>query len=750
VGSTVALGTSIYDTAAVGPVVAGIAITGTVTYRFFANGDCSSAPLASQTLPLGTQSATQGPLHAGSYAFDAVYSGNANYGPSPVSACEHLTVERATPAVTTTLHDAADNAVIAVGSTVALGTSIYDTAAVGPVVAGIPITGSVTYRFFTNAACTGAPLASQTVPVGTQSASQGPLHAGSYAFDAVYNGNANYGPSPVSACEDLTVSQAAATASTTLHNAAGAVIIIPVGSAVPLGTQVFDRATVGPEVDSIPITGDVTFRFFHNDACSGTPAVSENKTVGSPSSIQGPLAAGVYSFDATYLGDHNYAASPVSACEPFSVTTATPTAATQVIDDATGHPADGTESTGASFHDTATLKGVTTPGFPPSGTTTYSFYPVGDCTGTPTTTQTVTVIVSATGAASVPPSSSTGALGAGDYSYHAVYNGNTNYEPVTSACEPFRVARFAATTATVVFDPAADAPWTKTETTGTSAFDTATVTAVPGFTPAGTVTYSLFSSDTCASTDAIKSLNGHTWPQEVTLTATGTVPNSMSTGPLAAGSYSFRAVYSGDANHARADSECEPFAVNQGASSTGTTVFDASTNRAVVGTEKAGTSAYDTSTVTVDPGMTPGGTVTYLFFTNGTCTGTGAAAGTVQLTSAGKVPNSNTQGPLAAGTFSFQTHYSGDANFHGSTGGCEPFTVAAVAPPPTTVAPPAHAASAPPPSNAPSRPLPVTGLAATWYGLTALALLGTGALLVVAARRGRRGRTRPKHRISKA
>jgi hypothetical protein len=42
------------------------------------------------------------------------------------------------------------------------------------------------------------------------------------------------------------------------------------------------------------------------------------------------------------------------------------------------------------------------------------------------------------------------------------------------------------------------------------------------------------------------------------------------------------------------------------------------------------------------------------------------------------VPNSSTESNLAAGSYSFQAAYSGDGNYSGSTGPCEPFTVAAV------------------------------------------------------------------------
>ena len=42
--------------------------------------------------------------------------------------------------------------------------------------------------------------------------------------------------------------------------------------------------------------------------------------------------------------------------------------------------------------------------------------------------------------------------------------------------------------------------WNGTEATGASAYDTATVIGVAGFTPTGTVTYSFFPNSTCTGT----------------------------------------------------------------------------------------------------------------------------------------------------------------------------------------------------------------------------------------------------------
>ena len=110
-------------------------------------------------------------------------------------------------------------------------------------------------------------------------------------------------------------------------------------------------------------------------------------------------------------------------------------------------------------------------------------------------------------------------------------------------------------------------------------------------------------------------------------------------------------------------------------SSPGTVVDDAATSAAWSGTEVTGASAYDTATVTGVASFTPSGSVTYRFFANGTCALPASATETVTL-SGGTVPNSAKTAALGAGAYSFEASYSGDGNYTGSSGSCEPFSVA--------------------------------------------------------------------------
>ena len=446
----------------------------------------------------------------------------------------------------------------------ATGASAYDTATLGfEGSTNIP-NATVNYTFFTNSNCSGAGTgagggalvsAAAAAGVAPNSKTEGPLAAGSYAFLATYSGDTN-SPTPyagsTSGCEPFTVVLGTSTTAT-----------VVVQSGTTTGASAYDTATV---------TTSVSYTFFPNGTCAaGTGASMGTVTLDSSgkvpqSNTEGPpLAVGSYSFKATYSGDSNYSGS-TSGCEPFTVVPGTSTTATTVKDATTGLAWIGTETTGASAYDTATV--TTSDGSTPTGTVTYTFFPNGTCAAD-TGASAGTVTLDSSG--NVPQSNTEGPLGAGSYAFEAtywivvpvVYDGaiNTAVEPAgsTSACEPFSVrtggvrAVTSTTTATTVIDAATKAAWSGSETTGASAYDTATVTTSDTVTATGTVAYSFFSNGTCAGT------SGAT--DTVTVNADGTVPNSSTEGPLAGGSYAFQATYSGDSSYGGSTSACEPFSV---------------------------------------------------------------------------------------------------------------------------------------------------------------------------------------------
>src|ERR1039457_6123775 len=203
----------------------------------------------------------------------------------------------------------------------------------------------------------------------------------------------------------------------------------------------------------------------------------------------------------------------------------------------------GSETTGSSAYDTASVSSSGT--VTATGTVSYVFFTNGTCSGTGASAGTVSLDA----AGNVPNSSTESTLAAGSYGFQATYSGDGNYSGSTSLCEPFSVSGGTSTTKTVVFDASSNAAWTGSETTGSSAYDTASVTSSGTVTATGTVTYTFFTNGTCTGTGASAGT--------VTLTAAGAVPNSNTEHTLANGSYSFQAKYSGDSNYSGSTSACE-------------------------------------------------------------------------------------------------------------------------------------------------------------------------------------------------
>ena len=550
------------------------------------------------------------------------------------------------------------------------GATAYDTATVAGDLTQVP-TGTVTYSFFDNGTCTvDSNTTTDTEPVSAgiaqNSAAQGPLAAGTYSFDATYGGDTYNSPSGPSPCEPFSVATATPSVSLTVLDSSD-----QPWTNGQTGAEAGASSTVTGVSGFTPV-GSVTYSFFDNGTCTvdgntTTETQSLSGGVVPNATPSGPLGAGSFSFKASYSGDGNYAAAS-SSCENFAVDMSIPTVTTTVQNSSDQAWTGG--SSGSSAHDSATVTGVG--GFTPGGSVTYSFFDNGTCTVDGNTTTDLQLL----SAGVVPNSAPSGPLGAGSFSFEASYSGDTNYGAASSSCETFTVNRAAATTSTVAFDAASNTTWAGTEVTGASAYDTATVTGVAGVTPTGNVAYAFFANDACTGSGTSAGTKA---------LASGSLPQSDTMGPLAAGNYSFDATYSGDGNYIGFSSGCEPFTVGVATVTTSTKAFDAATDAPWSGMETATARAYDTATVTGAPGILPTGTVTYTFFTgSGSCTGTSTPVGTVTV-SGGTVPQSTTTGHLGVGAYSFQSSYSGDTSYAPSTSSCEGFNVALGPPNPPTI-----------------------------------------------------------------
>jgi len=304
---------------------------GKVTMAYFHDGTCTST-LASTTLTLDAAGAidattfTQHPNVPGAYAFRASYLGGGAYS-AAAGACEPLTVVKATPTVTTTIHNASHAPV----TSVAAGTDVHDLVSVtGP--AGTP-TGTITLRLFTNSTCTAPGSILQTFALSGGQAESVPFTSfvpGSFAFQATYGGNVSY-LSVLGPCEPFTMVKATPTVTSAIRDSSGAIV-----SVVPTFESVHGTVTVSGAA-GVP-TGTVTFNDYFTTDCTGVGNVDDVALVGGSATstlTESRNAPSVVSFRVTYHGDAVYNSS-VGACH--FVTWKAPSTASTVMVDGAGLP----------------------------------------------------------------------------------------------------------------------------------------------------------------------------------------------------------------------------------------------------------------------------------------------------------------------------------------------------------------------------------------------------------------------------
>ena len=402
--TSVVLGTAVHDTATLSGQTA--TAGGTVAYSFWNTGTCTGTRTAA-----GTVTVTNGvvpnsnaftPTTVGSYSFNATYSGDANNNRA-TSGCELLTVTRAS--TTTTVVSSANPSVF--------GQSVTFTATVTGSTTVATLTGTVT---FLDGATT---LGTGTLSGGTATFTTSALAVGSHSITASYGGDTNFTGSTSVPLTQTVGPAAAVTISTIINDSTNTP-----ASSIVIGAAVHDTATLSGVTATAG--GTVTYQFFTGSSCSGT-----GTTVGTPVTVTNGIVpgsapqifnnAGSFSWNAVYSGDSNNSAA-TSACEPLAVTKAGPTITTNLSASVI--------TIGGSATDSATL----THSFQAGGTVAYNLFNSAACTGTPTLVSTVTV----TGGA-VPTSGSQTFPIAGTFGWNAVYSGDANNSPATSACEPFTV-----------------------------------------------------------------------------------------------------------------------------------------------------------------------------------------------------------------------------------------------------------------------------------------------------------------------
>lgn len=404
----------------------------------------------------------------------------------------------------------------------------------------------------------------------------------------------------------------------------------------------------------VSYTGTVTLVPTINSTATGhpVPAVAPPTIALTPSTTTGTSMLTVPTLTSSQAGGYNITVSGSDGTQTRTVSfilkvVAVPTLATTL----SSNPI----VVGSTVHDSATLSAASTNA---GGTVTYNLFSTSGCTGTPQLISTVTVTTGVVPSSSNIPINSTGTL-----SFNATYSGDF-YDHSASACEPLTVNKASPSISTTLSS--------NTIIVGTTASDTATITngffgpatGTPFSSIVGTVTYNLFTSNTCSGPSNIISI--------VNVNEnSGSVPVSRLVTFNSTGTYGWNATFTGDSNNNKASSSCEPLTV-QPASSTVTT--NLTPNNIGIGG-----SATDTATLT--GGYNPTGTVTYYLFVGatGACTGTSHIVSIVTVSGNGAQPSSRavTFNSTMTQVFGWNATYSGDSNNNKEVSVCELLTVTA-------------------------------------------------------------------------
>jgi hypothetical protein len=491
--------------------------------------NCEGSPLETWTVPVigdGEYSSGQyAATEVGTYNWAASYT-NADADPPLSGTCgdanESVTVGKAQPTISTSATPG-----------VVLGGQVGDVATLG---GGDSATGTVTFELFEpgDTFCTGTPVFTHVGQLGEEfaepevvrSAAFTPARAGKYRWVASYSGDGQ-NEAVSGACGEPSELTTVGKVSPTIATQAS--------PAVGLGDGLIsDTATVSGGHEA---SGRVVFALYGpaDPACVHTALFSTSVPLSADgtatSSGFGPASVGEYHWTATYVGDANNEEVAGSCGDPNeSVTVGKATAGfeTRAVERVT---------IGGEISDTATLSGA----HGPTGSIHFALYGPDDatCTGTPIATDTVTVDQNR-GFASAPFTPTV----PGTYRWVASYSGDADNEPAAGTCgdegETSVVDK-----ATPTIDTGATAE------VGLGGQIAATASVAGGHGPTGTVTFELFAPGDAACTGS------PVFTATVPLGADGSAASGPFT-PIAAGSYAWRATYSGDADNNSVTGACGP------------------------------------------------------------------------------------------------------------------------------------------------------------------------------------------------
>jgi hypothetical protein len=390
-------------------------------------------------------------------------------------------------------------------------------------------------------------------------------------------------------------------------------------------------------------TGTITFTLYDPSGalvCTETATVSGNGTYKTPTGFTLPTegtVAGTYQWDATYSGDGNNATASDNndPAEQVPVNKAGPTIFTTPDPDSLD-----LGTTAPTLTDTADLEG----GFDPSGTITFTLYSPGG-----TLLDTETVEVSGDGSYTTPDGYTLPTTGTvtGTYQWDATYSGDGNNATASDNNDPDEEVFVNPASPTITTTPNTDGITLETEAP-TLMRDTADLEG--GYAEKGTITFTLYSpANALLDTETVEvSGNGsYTTPNGYTLPTTGTVT----------GTYQWDATYSGDGNNATAADTNDP-AEQVFVGPAGPTISTTPSPTTVTNPD-GGVTLMDTAHL--EGGYAETGTITFtLFDPNGDPVDTETAKvngnGTFTTPTGYMLPS------MATGTYQWDATYNGDGN----------------------------------------------------------------------------------------
>ena len=508
---------------------------GTVTYKVYTEKECKTleAEAGEVTVASGTvPSSTDETLSAGTYYWQATYSGDALHQESKSSCGKEIDTVKAAAGLSTTL---AGEGQSSTSIEVVEGTGITDDAALsGPDASKAG--GTVTYDVYSEEQCKTliaeagkVAVTNGSVPASTEEK----LKAGTYYWQATYSGDANNAGETTICGGEIAVVNVATSLVTTLSGGRQEGETISVSE----GTAITDKATLNG-TNASKAGGTVTYDVYSEDECKTLVAEAGRVTVTDgavPSSSEETLSPGSYYWQAFYSGDSNNHQS-TSSCKEVAVVKAATTLATLLSGGGRSHE-EISVLEGTAVTDNATLSGENAS--KAGGTVTYDVYSEKECKTLVAEAGKVTVSSGSVVASSEEK------LKAGTYYWQGTYSGDTNNLGSSSTCgkEILTVNKTLLATSLAGEGQSGE----EIHVVNGAVHDTATLSGESASIATGKVKYDVYSEKECKTLVAEAG--------EVTVSS-GLVPESREE-TLSPGTYYWQATYSGDSHNEGSTTPCD-------------------------------------------------------------------------------------------------------------------------------------------------------------------------------------------------